>query len=611
VLASFNPSPQAVLAQEGVTGSGDFDLQGPEPFTAPIEQRTPWREAAGRLHVAAQDDYLRGNFSAARRRWELVYARYDRPQTDLAVGDLPPGDPYSLHSRILWNIGVCYEREGNLAMALFSFVRSEAWLDTSGDQTSDDRRQLRARVRALRETIERQGVALPGGIEKFVNSDDRSRRDYIRALREARMSYLARGGTEVGPNARAAIQIFDLSEPWLWLARTADERRRCPEALEAYRTYQQRLADEGGDRDVAVERRIGELEDQCGERRGPTSVPGGDVAERGTVTPTGSRRGEVATPTPGPSDAAPPDSGQDGRPTPGAADQQRPDERDVESTPQPDDARDSAKETPKALSIEIGYVFRRIKQTGRYEIDLRQRLREDRELTMAGNIGGFIRGRADQTRHLLEVNLDDPFFEDRTVEILLDGQDYQDFENYVNAVEVQLRREHAGGVPTEGSVVFGKEQFADDGNRLTWTYPRLGDPPEAWLGYSYKVNWSFHGGARAEGDWRANDESVLTLSSPVRYRTLRVTFDDDDLRRNGVRAVVVQFRHRLLGKTVTREVLVDYQRGDPLSTSYRYLAPPNDDRYEVRAIWVTEDGRETTQDWHTREGAYVLLKVPS
>ena len=51
----------------------------------------------------------------------------------------------------------------------------------------------------------------------------------------------------------------------------------------------------------------------------------------------------------------------------------------------------------------------------------------------------------DASRYLLEVNLDDPSFQERTVELLLHGQDGVDFAQYVNAVSVKLRRTHGSG----------------------------------------------------------------------------------------------------------------------------------------------------------------------
>jgi hypothetical protein len=260
--------------------------------------------------------------------------------------------------------------------------------------------------------------------------------------------------------------------------------------------------------------------------------------------------------------------------------------------------------------ITISYSYRREKRSGHYEVDFRKRMREEREIVVTQNLAGFIQNEADAARYLVEVNLDDPFFENRPVEVLLDGQDHADFAQFVNAVDVQFRRSHQDGSATEKSVVFTEEELASRGNRRRWTYPRLGDDPQRWLDYSYKVDWHFDGGATALGSWRDSDASVVTLSPPARYRTLRVSASQEDLDAHGVLAVSVQVRSRLFGDSLERELVIVADRGDPLAADYRFLQEPDDPSYEVKVVWVTRDGREVVESWSRREASFVVLRFP-
>ncbi|MGH8102908.1 MAG: hypothetical protein ACREJQ_00125, partial [bacterium] len=125
----------------------------------------------------------------------------------------------------------------------------------------------------------------------------------------------------------------------------------------------------------------------------------------------------------------------------------------------------------------------------------------------------------------------------------------------------------------------------------------------------YKVVWQFYGGAQTETPWTKTDLSVLTLSTPVKYRTLRINLDQNNLADRGVMAVTVQFRNKLYGMMMTRELFVDYMGGDPLQAQYRYLQMANDNAYEMRVIWTMQDGREVTQNWAKREGTFVPLRA--
>jgi hypothetical protein len=288
-----------------------------------------------------------------------------------------------------------------------------------------------------------------------------------------------------------------------------------------------------------------------------------------------------------------------------------PPEEAGEPAPCPGDPDQERKESGLlGAEITISYSYRREKRSGHYEVDFRKRMREERELVVTQNLGGFIQSEADAARYLVEVNLDDPFFEDRPVDVLLDGQDHADFAQFVNAVDVQLRRSHQDGSATEKSVVFTEEELARRGNRRRWTYPRLGDDPQEWLDYSYKVDWHFDGGATALGSWRDSDASVVTLSPPARYRTIRVSASQDDLDAHGVLAVSVQVRSRLFGESRERELVIVADRGDPLAADYRFLQEPDDPSYEVKVVWVTRDGREVVESWSRREAGFVVLRFP-
>lgn len=519
-----------------------------------------------------------------------------------------------------WNVGSEYGRLDDIQGRLFFRRLALAYYP----ETSDRAREARSEIAALRSKL--RGHTLPGAVEQIVQVSDADLRRYGQALMRAREAYVQENFQDTIARAMEASQILPLlSEPFLWIARAHDRMGHNREALQNYLACDERAGKEAGHHIVSiVQVRISQL------RGGPApgaagGAPGGQPrggasegltgsetsgAPRSPEAPSGGTSGEAAPAAPAPTaggqragrpgtsgaEAAPSSAGS----TAGGA--QSPSERRSGGGAGTSGA-------PASVELRISYVYRRIKQSGQYEVDLRQRLREDRELTMAGNIGGFIKSQADINRYLVTVNLDDPFFQDRTVQVILDGQDYEDLKNYVNSVSVQFRRTHEDGTMTEGDVKFFADQFAAQGNRVSWIYPRLGDSPEQWLNYEYKVVWQFYGGAHTETAWTKTDLSVLTLSTPVKYRTLRINLDQRNLADRAVMAVTVQFRSKLYGVSTTHEIFVDYLGGDPLQAQYRYLQMANDNFYEMKVIWTMQDGREVTQDWAKREGTIVPLRL--
>ncbi len=265
----------------------------------------------------------------------------------------------------------------------------------------------------------------------------------------------------------------------------------------------------------------------------------------------------------------------------------------------------AAPEVKPIVSVSLGYTFKRVKMSGRYEVDMRKRLREDRDIVMSGNIGGVFQKYGEDKRFFTVVSLDDPTFQERSVEVILDGQDAEDFKSFVNTVSVLFRKQRFSGAPMTGEVKFFADQFAQSGNRLSFRYGRLNEASTEWLTYEYKPKWSFFGGVEWEGEWTKTSDSVLTLAPPVRRRTLEISVDEDNILKNSVKALAIQIRHEIYGKEIVKEVIIDYDKGDPLQARYTYMHEEGSPRYSYKVIWLTTDGREVETGWMSRESPFI------
>jgi len=259
----------------------------------------------------------------------------------------------------------------------------------------------------------------------------------------------------------------------------------------------------------------------------------------------------------------------------------------------------------KPISVQLGYSFKRTKLSGRYEVDMRRRLREDREVVMSGNISGVYQNYGEDKRFFTVVSLDDPAFQERSIEVILDGQDAEDFKNYVNSVSVIFRKPRLAGPVMTGEVKFFEQQFAERGNRLSFKYGRVNEAATEWLNYEYKTMWNFYGGVEWESDWVKTSDSVLTLTPPIRRRTIEISVDEDNILQNKIKAVAIQVKHNVYGKDILKEVVINYDKGDPLQVNYTYLHEEGKPGYSYRVIWLTLDGKEVETNWVNREGPFI------
>jgi len=265
----------------------------------------------------------------------------------------------------------------------------------------------------------------------------------------------------------------------------------------------------------------------------------------------------------------------------------------------------AAPEIKPIVSVQVGYSFKRVKMSGNYEVDMRKRLREDRDIVMSGNIGGIYEKYGEDKRFFSVVSLDDPAFQERSVEVILDGQDASDFKSYINAVSVLFRKQRFSGAPMTGEVKFVDQQFAQSGNRQSFKYGRLNEASTEWLDYEYKPKWSLYGGVEWEGEWTKTSDSVLTLSPPVRRRTLEISVDEDNILKNNVKALAIQVKHTIYGKDILKEVVINYDKGDPLQTNYTYMHEAGNLGYGYKVVWLFLDGREIHTDWMAKESPFI------
>jgi len=325
---------------------------------------------------------------------------------------------------------------------------------------------------------------------------------------------------------------------------------------------------------------------------GGTKPPGGQ-AQAGTTAGGQSQQGLSTGQA-----AKPPDTGGGTKPPAGQTPPAKPGTK-------PGTKPGQTPEIKPIVSVQIGYSFKRVKMSGNYEVDMRKRLREDRDIVMSGNIGGIFQRYGEDKRFFSVVSLDDPTFQERSIEVILDGQDASDFTNFINSVSVLFRKQRFSGVPMTGEVKFVDQQFAQSGNRQSFKYGRLNEASTEWLDYEYKPKWSFYGGVEWEGEWTKTSDSVLTLTPPVRRRTLEISVDEDNILKNNIKALAIQIKHTIYGKDILKEVVINYDKGDPLQANYTYMHEDGNLGYGYKIVWLLLDGREVHTDWMSKESPFI------
>jgi hypothetical protein len=253
----------------------------------------------------------------------------------------------------------------------------------------------------------------------------------------------------------------------------------------------------------------------------------------------------------------------------------------------------------------VGYYQKTVKMTGKYTVDLTRRKRDQREIPLTGNIGDLHKKYGGNQQLFSVVDLDDPTFEERTVNVILDGEDLETFQQFINFAGITFKKEYqaADMKSVTQDLIFNKAKFGQDGNQLSLKYRRKGDATEKWLEYEYKPVWSYTGGLEVNGDWIRTSQPVITLTPPHKYRYIEVLAEEENMTRNGIIRIAVQFKHNNFGRELQKEVVL--RKGEPLNVNYFYFHEANNLDYEYNITWLFKDNTKASSGWQKATDPFV------
>jgi len=253
----------------------------------------------------------------------------------------------------------------------------------------------------------------------------------------------------------------------------------------------------------------------------------------------------------------------------------------------------------------MGYYQKTVKMTGKYTVDLTRRKRDQREIPLTGNIGNLYEKWGKNKDFFGVVDLDDPTFEERKIHVILDGEDFQTFKDFINFAGVTIKKEYEDQnmKPVTQDLMFNKTNFAQDGNELSFTYRRKGDTADRFLEYEFKPIWSFYGGTEVTGEWKKTIQPVITLTPPHKYRFIEVLAEEENMIENNVIRIAVQFKHTNFGKQVQKEVVL--RKNEPLNINYYYYHEPNNLEYEYSIIWLFKDNTKVSSGWQKATDPFI------
>jgi hypothetical protein len=247
-------------------------------------------------------------------------------------------------------------------------------------------------------------------------------------------------------------------------------------------------------------------------------------------------------------------------------------------------------------------------------INMRVTLPVKVEFVAVGNVSGvwYREARKGYPELFAEVNVDDPFFQQRQVAFTLDLDAMEIFDQAINFVTVEVRKQRAAGRDFHTSFTMTKDEISANGPTRMVTYAKMrDDSPEV---FEYLVRWSLRGGVEwpANPSWTRGQWEGVTLAPPVLPLAVEAEADLAELEELGFTRATVEVRYNQFGKQISdsRSLALSPAKGEPLDSMMIFRDRRDPDWQYRTNLYHKRLGRQQGRWERGGEDGYVYCTIP-
>lgn len=263
-------------------------------------------------------------------------------------------------------------------------------------------------------------------------------------------------------------------------------------------------------------------------------------------------------------------------------------------------------ETVPTFAIVASFEMKRIHQQGIFRIDLNKSSADRISMRFDENIGN-LSSYMNDANMFREMNMEDPLFVQREIVAFIDGMNAQDFGQYINFVNVRLKKTHQSGEVSNREVRIDRNNFNREGNNFKMVYGYKGDRDrQRWFDYEYEAEWSFFGGQTVAVPVTRARGGAINLNPPFQKRTVEFQADQARLTDANVRLVTVKLIYTLNGRELSKIVTLNPSRNQ-LSERVDFMLPADSYNYQYEVTWKLADNTTRTSARLSSEAAIVFV----
>lgn len=254
------------------------------------------------------------------------------------------------------------------------------------------------------------------------------------------------------------------------------------------------------------------------------------------------------------------------------------------------------------FGLHAGFQLKDMRSEGTSRLNFNSRSIVARHHYIVFNIGDIYQRYGNDENHFKTVNIFDPDFSQREVHVSVDGSLEPEFTSFINSVTVTLRKKHQGGEETIKELFVDKSTLANASGPLILVYGSLKDTDRLkWLDYDFKTIWQFKKGGAYTTDWSAQSASMINLFAPYERRVIDVIGDNEVLKENNIRSVIVELSYSFFGEIRKSRLVI--MANEPVSDKFFEITQPlNDYAYDYSVKWIKQDGQQTSKNYTDSSG---------
>ncbi|MEX2499793.1 MAG: hypothetical protein WD397_13070 [Wenzhouxiangellaceae bacterium] len=229
---------------------------------------------------------------------------------------------------------------------------------------------------------------------------------------------------------------------------------------------------------------------------------------------------------------------------------------------------------------------------------------------LVGNLMSWYDAVKDNPRCVSQVFLNDPFYDHRDINFIVDLDAQDIFAEQVNYVTINVRKDRNQGRAFEDRLTIDQEWLQQNGVNASLTYAR-GDDTSGDI-FQYQVQWGLRGGKvwPSQAQWQRGDWESVSLAPPIRRRVIEVEADLFEMEENRITRATVQVRYPQFGAEEEVNIAVSPARGESLVEQ-----PVFTDRdargYVYRLVLWHRDHGQLVLPWQARTSDdYVFVNIP-